>query len=81
MAYQKDIKAGKIAEYVFLYSIRGYQTLLSPMLGHHCRFTPTCSEYAYQAIKKYGLIKGTFMSFRRILRCHPFHPGGYDPVP
>jgi len=60
--------------------IRGYQLLLSPLLPQSCRFTPSCSEYAKEAVLKYGSVKGTWMSFKRIMRCHPFHPGGYDPV-
>lgn len=64
-----------------LFLIRGYKTLLSPLLGHHCRFHPTCSTYAYEAIQKYGLLKGILLGTKRLLRCHPFHPGGVDPVP
>ncbi len=62
-------------------AIRFYQTRISPLFGPHCIYTPTCSEYTRQAIEKYGLGKGCWMGFRRILRCHPFHKGGYDPVP
>ena len=58
-----------------------YQRLISPILPPSCRFTPTCSEYAYQAIAKYGLVKGVWLGLNRLLRCHPFHPGGYDPIP
>ncbi len=61
--------------------IRGYQRRLSPMLGSTCRFHPTCSEYTLQAIEKYGAARGSWMGVRRIFRCHPLHPGGYDPVP
>jgi len=61
--------------------IRFYQVAVSPMLGRHCRYYPTCSEYARQAIERYGVLQGGFMAIRRILRCHPFSPGGYDPVP
>ena len=61
--------------------IRGYQTFISPLFPPSCRFQPTCSEYGYEAIAKYGIIRGGWMALRRILRCHPFHAGGYDPVP
>lgn len=66
---------------VFLWLIRFYQRCISPALPPSCRFTPTCSEYAYQAIARHGAIKGGCLAIRRILKCHPFHPGGYDPVP
>ena len=61
--------------------IRFYQLTISPHLPRSCRYTPSCSAYAYEAVKKYGPAKGVFMAAKRILRCHPFHPGGYDPVP
>ncbi|MCG6895083.1 MAG: membrane protein insertion efficiency factor YidD [Desulfobacteraceae bacterium] len=61
--------------------IRLYQRFLSPMLGPCCRFYPSCSEYAVQALNRHGVLRGTLLSVRRILRCHPFHPGGVDPVP
>ncbi|MFO7553928.1 MAG: membrane protein insertion efficiency factor YidD [Desulfobacterales bacterium] len=61
--------------------IRAYQLILSPVLAPACRFYPTCSEYAYQSILRYGFIKGFFLTLRRFLKCHPFHPGGIDPVP
>ena len=57
-----------------------YKRWLSPLLPRACRFTPTCSEYAYEAISRYGVIKGAAMAGKRICRCHPWHPGGYDPV-
>lgn len=60
--------------------IRGYRYLLSPLLGPCCRFYPSCSEYAEMAIKRFGGWKGSYLMVRRLLRCHPFHPGGYDPV-
>lgn len=61
--------------------IRGYQRFLSPMFPPSCRFTPSCSQYALEAVTRYGLLRGTWLGARRLLRCHPFHPGGFDPVP
>jgi len=66
---------------IALFLIRCYQLLLSPLLGRHCRFYPTCSVYTYEAIEKYGLLKGIFLGSKRLLKCHPFHPGGVDFVP
>ena len=60
--------------------IRGYQLLISPMLGPRCRFHPTCSQYAIDALRMHGAVKGSWLALRRVLRCHPFHPGGHDPV-
>ena len=61
--------------------IRGYKRFISPLLPDACIYTPTCSEYARQAIAKYGLAKGGWLAVKRLMRCHPFHAGGYDPVP
>lgn len=61
--------------------IRAYQYLLSPWLGNQCRFSPTCSEYARQAVLTHGALRGTWLALRRVGRCHPWHPGGHDPVP
>ncbi|MBQ1955260.1 MAG: membrane protein insertion efficiency factor YidD [Clostridia bacterium] len=66
---------------VFLFFIRFYRKHISPHKSPCCRFIPTCSEYALEAVKKYGALKGGWLAFKRILKCHPFHPGGYDPVP
>ena len=65
---------------VLIALIRGYQLIISPMLPPACRFTPTCSAYTMEAIRRYGALHGAYMGLRRLLRCHPFHPGGYDPV-
>ncbi|MGB5158569.1 MAG: membrane protein insertion efficiency factor YidD [Desulfobacterales bacterium] len=66
---------------IVLYFIRFYQIVISPFIGPVCRFYPSCSEYAFIAINQHGLIKGIFLAFKRILRCHPFNPGGIDQVP
>lgn len=66
---------------LLLLLIKAYQYLISPMLGPSCRFTPSCSEYAAQALKKYGAPKGLWLSIKRVGRCHPWHDGGYDPLP
>jgi len=65
---------------IFVRLIRIYQRFLSPLLPPSCRFNPTCSQYAIDAINHHGAYKGTWLAIRRILRCHPFHPGGFDPV-
>jgi putative membrane protein insertion efficiency factor len=61
--------------------IRGYQYLISPLLGNHCRFHPSCSSYAIEALQVHGAMRGAWLALRRLGRCHPWHPGGYDPVP
>ena len=61
--------------------LRAYQYLLSPFLGQHCRFMPTCSQYAIDALREHGPWRGSLLAARRVLRCHPWHPGGIDPVP
>lgn len=61
--------------------IRGYQLVISPMFGSVCRFYPSCSHYAFEAVETYGCLKGSFLALKRIIKCHPFHPGGFDPVP
>jgi hypothetical protein len=66
---------------IVLLLIRGYKKALSPLLGQHCRFFPSCSDYAHEAIAKHGLLKGLYLGTRRLLKCHPLHPGGVDPVP
>lgn len=71
----------KILSLPFMAAIKLYQWILSPLLGPKCRFTPTCSQYALEAFKKYGLFKGFWLSVKRISRCHPLGGHGYDPVP
>jgi uncharacterized protein len=65
----------------FIYLIRIYQKVLSPILGAQCRYTPTCSQYAVEALQKYGALKGSWLAFKRILSCNPFGGHGHDPVP
>jgi putative membrane protein insertion efficiency factor len=71
----------KILAWPFIFLIRIYQWTLSPLVGRQCRFTPTCSRYGVEALKKYGLFKGSYLTARRLMRCHPWGGHGYDPVP
>ena len=71
----------KFFKRILIIMVRGYQIFISPLLGAHCRFTPTCSAYFIEAVEKYGPLKGSWLGIKRILRCHPGNPGGYDPVP
>ncbi|AEB08729.1 membrane protein insertion efficiency factor YidD [Desulfobacca acetoxidans] len=71
----------KLAVSSLIWLLRGYQLFISPFLPHSCRFYPSCSEYACQALEKYGFGKGILLSCRRVLKCHPLHPGGLDPLP
>jgi putative membrane protein insertion efficiency factor len=66
---------------VLKYLIRGYQLTISPMIGPCCRFYPTCSHYGLEAIETHGALRGSWLTVKRIARCHPFHEGGFDPVP
>ena len=66
---------------LFVGLIRAYQYLISPLLGPHCRFYPSCSQYSVEAIQGHGVLRGGYLSVRRLSRCHPWHPGGLDPVP
>ncbi|MEL6501039.1 MAG: membrane protein insertion efficiency factor YidD [Cyanobacteria bacterium J06635_13] len=66
---------------ILLGLVRGYRQFISPLFSPSCRFQPTCSQYTLEAIATYGTVKGSWLAIKRILRCHPFHPGGYDPVP
>ena len=68
-------------KYILIWLIRGYQKFISPLFPPTCRFYPTCSAYVIQALQKYGFFKGSYLGIKRILRCHPGNPGGYDPVP
>jgi putative membrane protein insertion efficiency factor len=68
-------------KHIALFFIRFYQKYISPAFPPSCRFTPSCSRYGYEAIDKYGLLEGGWMAIKRIGRCHPWNPGGYDPVP
>jgi putative membrane protein insertion efficiency factor len=61
--------------------VRGYQLFVSPLLPPACRFHPSCSRYAMDALREHGALRGSWLALRRLLKCHPFHPGGYDPVP
>lgn len=67
--------------HIMVWLIRGYQLFLSPLKPPTCRFVPTCSHYAIEAIRRFGAWKGGWLALRRLLKCHPFHPGGFDPVP
>lgn len=73
--------AGPRVKALALLLLRGYKRFISPLLGQHCRFHPTCSVYTMQAIERFGVLRGSWMGARRIGRCHPFHPGGIDEVP
>ena len=64
-----------------MWLVRGYQLLLSPLMGGQCRFYPTCSHYAHEALAEHGALAGSALALKRLLRCHPWHPGGADPVP
>ena len=71
----------KVATFPLLILIRGYQLIISPLLGSNCRFMPTCSEYAMESLKSHGLIKGSYLTIKRIAKCHPWGGHGYDPIP
>ena len=74
------LKESKYMKRVLVILIRIYQKFISPLKGQTCRFYPTCSEYSIQALQKYGFFQGSWKSIKRILKCHPFNPGGHDPV-
>lgn len=75
-----QLTGGMAVRGVVLVLLRFYQVLISPLKPSVCRFYPSCSEYFYQAVEKWGVIKGSYLGIRRLLKCHPFHAGGYDPV-
>ena len=71
----------RLPAFTLVFAIRGYQVMLSPLLPSSCRFIPSCSAYAVEAVQRHGALRGGWLAARRIGRCHPFHPGGFDPVP
>ena len=71
----------KVATFPLLILIRGYQLIISPLLGSNCRFIPTCSEYAVESLRSHGLLKGSYLTIKRIGKCHPWGGHGYDPIP
>lgn len=77
----QQFEAASIPAWFLIAPIRTYRYLLSPWLGHHCRFEPTCSEYAEQALRRFGVARGSYLMVRRLSKCHPWHHGGLDPVP
>jgi putative membrane protein insertion efficiency factor len=81
--YHKSIKCMKYLypKYFFIFLVKIYKVTISPILPPACRHNPTCSEYAIEALEKYGIFKGSYLSIVRILKCNPFFKGGYDPVP
>ena len=72
---------GRVVRGALVLAVRGYQVAISPLLPPACRYYPTCSHYAVEALERHGALRGGWLALRRILRCHPFRPGGYDPVP
>ena len=79
--YGQKLKVRTVFLKALLYTIRAYQMIVSPFLRPACRFYPSCSNYAFEALRRHGIFRGVFLSGKRILKCHPFHPGGIDPVP
>ena len=73
--------AGRAVRTALILAVRGYQVALSPLFPPACRYFPTCSQYAIDALERHGAVRGSWLAVRRILRCHPLRPGGYDPVP
>lgn len=79
----RSVLAGVVAvpRLALIFMVRGYQVAVSPLLPAACRYHPTCSQYAVEALVRHGAVKGSWLAAKRIARCHPFRPGGYDPVP
>lgn len=77
----EGIRKPGLAARLLLVGISGYRRFVSPLLGANCRYEPSCSEYGHEAIGRHGALKGTWLAVKRIGRCHPFHEGGFDPVP
>lgn len=75
------VETGQAMRSLAVTAIKIYQYAISPFLGNHCRFSPSCSSYAIRAIETHGLVKGVLLGIKRIGKCHPWHPGGHDPVP
>jgi putative membrane protein insertion efficiency factor len=71
----------RIPRSILIGAVRGYQVAISPALPPSCRFYPSCSQYALEALRRHGALRGSWLAARRLVRCHPFNPGGYDPVP
>ena len=68
-------------KYILILLIRFYRSFISPLFPPSCRFHPTCSQYCLEAIQEFGALRGSYLGVKRVLKCHPFHPGGYDPIP
>ena len=81
MRWRTLLMLNKIITFPLIILIRGYQLIISPLLGSNCRFMPTCSEYAMESLRSYGLIKGFYLTIKRIGKCHPWGGHGYDPIP
>jgi uncharacterized protein len=81
LAQDRDENVPTLAARMLMIPIVGYQRLISPLLAPRCRFAPSCSAYALEALRRHGAARGLWLAVRRLARCHPFNPGGYDPVP
>lgn len=80
-AFITEVTSGLVMRKLMTVCIKGYQLLVSPFIGNNCRFYPSCSCYAEESIEQYGVLKGGYLTLRRLIKCHPYHAGGYDPVP